>query len=80
MPTWQKKLEGCFGVEDKKFGRHSADEERAKQLKTELDSQGVSWAHVEKEIRKILEDCTEEHTNAELKEAKRLLCFGEERT
>lgn len=75
---WQKKLEGCFGVADKKFGRHAADEKRAKDLRKELDAQGVTWAEVEKEVRKILDGCTPEHIKEEIKEAKRLLCFGEE--
>jgi hypothetical protein len=79
MTTWQNKLEGCFGDADKKFGRHPADEGRAKELKKELDDQGVSWSQVEKEIKEILGGCTAEHIETELKEAKRLLCFGEER-
>lgn len=77
---WQKKLEGCFGVADKKFGQHPADEQRAKDLKKELDAQGVKWADVEKEIKRILGSCTTTHIQGQLREAKRLLTFGEERS
>lgn len=80
MPSWKQKLKGCFGASDRKFGLHAADEERGKQLKAELDVDGVTWAEVEKEIREyILNGCLPEHIEKELKNAKRLLCFGEER-
>lgn len=77
---WQKKLEGCFGSVDKKFGKHPSDEQRAKDLKTELDAQGVKWADVEKEINILLHGCTTNHIQEQLREAKRLLTFGEERS
>lgn len=77
---WQKKLEGCFGAVDKKFGQHHLDEQRAKDLKNELDAQGVKWTDVEKEIKKILHGCTPSHIQEQLREAKRLLTFGEERS
>ncbi len=79
-PTWQERLKGCFGVADKKFGRHAADEERGKKLKEYLDSEGITWAQVEVEVKKLLAGCTDAHTEQEIKQAKRLLCFGEERS
>jgi len=79
MISWEKKLEGCFGTDDMKFGLHSSDEEYAKELKKELDDQGITWSVVEKEIKKILSGHQKEHIKKEIKEGKRLLCFGEER-
>lgn len=77
---WQRKLDGCFGSADKKFGRHPSDEQRGKDVKKELDVQGVKWVDVENEINKILHGCTKNHIQEELREAKRLLTFGEERS
>jgi len=79
MQNWKNKLKGCFGGADKKFGRHALDEQRAKELKKELDSEGITWAQVEIEIKNHLDGCAPDHLQTELKEAKRLLCFGEER-
>lgn len=80
MSSWQSKIPGCFGNADKKFARHAFDEERAKALKAQLNDENVLWAHVEPEIRKFLEGCTPEHVEAEVKEAKRLLCLNTERS
>ena len=79
MSDWKEKIPGCFGGEDMKFGRHPLDEARARELRGQLDEEGVRWADVEREIRKHLEGCTQEHIEAEIKEAKRVLCFGEPR-
>jgi len=79
MISWQKKLEGCFGTADKKFGCHQADIDYAKELKNELDEKGITWAEVEPEIKIILTDFPEEHIEREIKEGKKLLCFGEEK-
>ncbi|MCU7875293.1 MAG: hypothetical protein KZQ84_00585 [Candidatus Thiodiazotropha sp. (ex Lucinoma borealis)] len=76
---WEQKLKGCFGIEDKKFGLHPADEQRGVELKALLEAQGVKWAQVEVEIHKFLEGCSPEHIEEQTKAAKRLLCFGEER-
>lgn len=79
MQSWQDKLKGCFGISDKKFGLHPLDEQRANELKAELDRDGITWAIVEVEIKRLLNGCSQDHVEKELREAKRLLCFGEER-
>ncbi|MBE7527717.1 MAG: hypothetical protein HS120_09540 [Burkholderiales bacterium] len=80
MTTWQERVPGCFGCEDKKFAQHALDEGRAKELKEQLDQEKISWALVEKEIKNFLSDCTADHIETEVKEAKRLLCLNTERT
>lgn len=79
MSTWQEKIPACFGCDDKKFGRHALDEDRAKELKKQLDQEGVVWATVEIEIRGHLAGCMPDHIETEVREAKKFLCLNEER-
>jgi len=80
MSSWESKIPGCFGCADKKFARHALDEGCANELKVQLDQEKVLWVAVEAEIKKFLVGCTPEHIEAEVKEAKRLLCLNTERT
>lgn len=75
--SWKKKLHGCFGVADRKFALHSAEETWAKEFKKLLDEQGITWSQVEIEVHNALEGCAPDHIEEQTKAAKRLLCFGE---
>lgn len=79
MSEWRDKIPGCFGAEDKKFGRHPLDEARARELRDQLHREKVAWPDVERELRKHLAGCTQEHIDAEIREAKRVLLFSETR-
>jgi hypothetical protein len=77
MTTWQDDIQGCFGSEDKRFGIHPLDEERALKLAKRMRDESITWAEAEKEILRYLNGCTAEHIERELKTAKRLLNFSE---
>lgn len=70
---WTIKLQTCFGCVDKKFGRHPADEQRARELRRQLHEEGITWSEVEVEIRKYLSDCINEHVVAEIHLARKTL-------
>jgi hypothetical protein len=55
---WRDKIEGTLGVADRRFARHSNDQERAFDLLKQLRVEGVGMSEVEEAYRELLADHT----------------------
>ena len=73
---WKDKLPGCFGCSDKKFGRHSADESRAKEMFKEAIDDEASMEQIIYEAEKYLisQKCGRSHIDNELERIRNLNC------
>ncbi len=70
--AWKKKISGCFGAADLKFGGHPADRKHARELLVEPGAANASWFEFEQAARLFLQvkNCKATHIDAEIDEMK----------
>jgi len=68
-----KGLDGCFGLDDRKFAGHPSDVERAFELLTELRQGKVGWSQVKRCVSFKVGNCKGLNKSDEIKRVEKFI-------
>lgn len=73
---WKKPLKQSFGIVDKRFAMHPADELQAREARKLIKKMGATWEEVEAEIERVLAGAAELHMQEQLRAARKYFKFA----